>query len=175
MKEQIDPQVIELLAPIIQNTTNLYKKQQLLETQPLYSQVRINDTEEEKRAKRECIHMIFTQDGSIEYIPKDCDKEGYKKCPVCKKYIPLKFEEKNVQTLLDAIDVINQVAFFGTMMKLRADRIKTLIALKSILPDVVQLAHEMNTYVALDQNNTDGMDSIGAEYTAKLGITNMGG
>jgi len=174
-KEQINPQVIELLVPIIQNTTNLYKKQKMLDAQPLYSQVRINDTEDEKRAKRECMHMIFNEDGTIKYIIEDCDKEGYKRCPVCKKYIPLKFEEKNVQTLLDAIDVLNQIAFFGAMENLKADRIKTLIALKAILPDVVQLAHELNTFVTLDQNTNEGMDSIATEYTDRMsGLTTWG-
>jgi hypothetical protein len=173
-KEQINPQVVELLVPIIQNTTNLYKKQKMLDAQPLYSQVRINDTEDEKRAKRECMHMIFNEDGTLKYIPEDCDKEGYKRCPVCKKYIPLKFEEKNVQTLLDAIDVLNQIAFFGAMMNLKADRIKTLIALKAILPDVVQLAHELNTFVTLDQNTAESMDSIATEYTDRMGLTNWG-
>ena len=129
----------------------------------------------EKKAKRECMHMIFNEDGTLKYIIEDCDKEGYKRCPVCKKYIPLKFEEKNVQTLLDAIDVLNQIAFFGAMENLKADRIKTLIALKAIMPDVVQLAHELNTYVTLDQNTTEGMDSIATEYTDRMtGLTSWG-
>lgn len=160
----LNPQVIELLKPIINNTTKLYYRKKYQQSQPAFSQIRLSESEAEKAAKRECIHMIFKADGSIDYIPEPCDQEGYKICPVCGRLIPLKFESKNEDTLMSAIEVVNQMVFFGTILGLRADAIKTLIGIKAVLPDVAQLVREINEYVKLDDSNRETMDTLGKEY-----------
>lgn len=170
MKTKLHPQVIELLKPIIMNTTKLYEKMKYANNYPVFGQIKNSESDEEKRIKRECVHMVFEPDGSIKYIPEDCDKPGYQKCPVCHKLVPLKFEEKNEETLLDSIDVLNQLVFFGAMLGLRADALKVIIGVKSVMPDLVQLNHELNDYVKLDSSNADSMENLAAEYN-KSGMT----
>lgn len=163
----LNPQVAELLKPIIMNTTMLYNKQQYASSMPVFSQISLKETDDEKKAKKECMHMIFNQNGLIEYILEECDRPGYKLCPVCKKYVPLEFKDEHVNVLLEAIDIINQLAFFGTLLGLRADGIKTLIGLKAVLPDVVTLLDQLNKYVRLDSKNADNLSSFASEYTDK--------
>lgn len=171
----LHPQVIELLKPIILNTTKLYiKKQQTLGI-PAFSQISTHESDAEKNAKKECVHMIFTPTGEIEFIPEECaDKPGYKVCPVCDRYVPLKFEEKNVETLLDSIDVLNQLAFFGALLGLRADALKTIIGVKVVMPDIAKLVDQLNTYVKLDETNSETMDTFASEYTANKSYASWG-
>lgn len=170
---KIDPKVIEFIKPIILNTTRLYVKMKDQDSRP-FTRYRNSETDAEKQAKKECLHMIFNQEGKIEYILDTCEsKPGYGVCAVCHKLVPYNFDENNENTMLDSIDVLNQLAFFAIILGLDINALKTIISMKATMPDVVQLVHEMNTYVRLTNSNNDAMNNgIGSLYGDPTKITN---
>jgi hypothetical protein len=60
--------------------------------------------------------------------------------------------------------------FFGMINNLNADVVSGCIDMKKMLPDLAQIAAELNDYVHREESNADTVDNVGMEYRFR-GIT----
>lgn len=164
-KKTIDPVLIEFLKPIIRNTTILYNRNLHNHQLPIFARMNSSESEQEKIVKDECVHMIFTEDGGVDNILEKSDRPGYNKCPVCNKYVPLKFDDQHVLDLKTAAEIHQQLAYFSITLNLPVEIVKTLIAVKSLDRGMIQICSNLNEYMKYDSTNAETMDQLAAEYT----------
>jgi hypothetical protein len=163
MLEKINPNVQRLVTPIMQRMTSIYITER---SNPVIGNS--NHGDQYKREKQECVHIIFngnTPECKLEKTP-----DGKLKCAACGREIYPKFDGSNVQLLLDARKVVEQVMFFGMINNLNADVVSGCIDMKKMLPDLAQIAAELNDYVHREESNADTVDNVGMEYRFR-GIT----
>ena len=111
---------------------------------------------------RECVHIIFN--GSTPEVKLDKTSDGRLKCAACGREVYAKFDGTNVNALLEARKVIEQIMFFGMINDLNPDIVSACIEMKKMIPDLAQIAAELNEYVKREENNIDTVQNIGAEY-----------
>lgn len=157
MLEKIDPNIQRLITPIMTRMTSIYITER---QRPVIGNQQHSD--QYKREKQECVHIIF--DGNRpECMLKKVNDETLK-CAACGREVCIKFDGSNVQTLLDARKVIEQLMFFGMVNNMNPEIIMACIDMKKMLPDLAQITAELNDYVQREETNIDNVSNIGAEY-----------
>lgn len=154
---KIHPAVDALIKPIISEMTRIDIAQQ---TNPIIGSH--NEPEYVKEMKKSCVHITF--DGNDYRLRTEKTADGKLVCRVCGREIATKFDNSGVETLTNAIKVINQLLLFGMLNGLKAEPIATLISLKKTLPAAAQLLKELNEYVKHDEASADAERNIGLEY-----------
>jgi hypothetical protein len=157
MLEKINPNVQRLITPIVQRMTSIYITER---SNPVIGNTNHND--QYKREKQECVHIIF--DGNSPVCKLEKTPDGKLKCAACGREIYSKFDGSNVKALLEARQVVEQVMYFGMVNNLNADIVAGCIDMKKMLPDLAQIAAELNEYVKREDSNTDTVNNVGNEY-----------
>lgn len=157
MVEKISPNVQRLITPIMTRMTSIYLAEQ---QNPVIGAQ--NRGDQYKREKQECVHFIFNGNTPECKLVKLDD--GRLKCTACGREIYTKFDGSNVNALLEARKVVEQVMWFGMINRLNPDVVAACIDMKKMLPDLAQIAAELNEYVKREENNIDTVQNIGAEY-----------
>lgn len=157
MLEKINPNVQRLISPIMQRMTSIYITER-------YNPVIGNQNrgDQYKREKQECVHMIFN--GNTPECKLEKTSDGRLKCTACGREIYVKFDGSNVTALLEARKVVEQIMFFGMINNLNPDIVAACIDMKKMLPDLAQIASELNDYVKREETNTDTIQNFGTEY-----------
>ena len=171
--QRVSGQVHESIKRIVANMTIVDAAQR----NAIYDSAKENFNVRE--AKKECIHVI-EKDGrltlTIDRI-KDGPDKGCLFCTVCGRTINTKFNADAVDTLMNAVKIVNGLAFFGMLNGLKAEPLQTLIAVKTVLPAIAQLQSELNAYVNKVDKANDAIGNIGDEYRTPdmfNSITTMG-
>jgi len=157
MLEKINPNVQRLITPIVQRMTSIYITEK---SNPVIGNT--NHGDQYKREKQECVHIIFDGNSPVCKLEKTAD--GKLKCAACGREIYSKFDGSNVKALLEARQVVEQVMYFGMVNNLNADIVAGCIDMKKMLPDLAQIAAELNEYVKREDSNTDTVNNVGNEY-----------
>jgi hypothetical protein len=159
MLEKINPNVHRILEPIIRDMTSIHMLEM---SQPLIGSN--NRGDQFKREKQACVHMIFN--GSSPYPECQLEKTADDKlrCKICGREIYSKFDGKNVEMLLDARKVVEQVMFFGMVNNMTPEIVQACIDMKKMLPDLAQVTSELNEFVKREESNNDAVGNIGEEY-----------
>lgn len=154
---EIHPSVDAIIKPIIYEMTKIDITQR---TNALISSQ--NEPDWIKETKKRCVHIIFDNG---EYRPSvQKNEQGELYCRVCGRKINTKFDDSAVKKISDAIEVINQLLFFGLLNGLRAEPVDALISIKSQLPAASKLLAELNKFVQNVNQNNDSANNIGLEY-----------
>lgn len=161
MLERINPNVKRLIEPIMVRMTNIYITERY--TPVIGNQ---NRGDQFKREKQECVHIIFN--GSTPEVKLDKTADGRLKCAACGREVYTKFDGSNVNALLEARKVIEQIMFFGMINDLNPDIVSACIEMKKMIPDLAQIAAELNEYVKREETNVDTVQNIGNEYRTKI-------
>ena len=162
MLEKINPNVQRLITPIMQRMTSIYITEKY--TPVIGNQ---NRGDQYKREKQECVHLIFDGQEPVSKLEKTAD--GKLKCRACGREVCAKFDGTNVNALLEARKVVEQVMYFGMINNLNPEIISVCIDMKKLLPQLAPVAAELNDYVKREETNVDTIQNIGNEY--RLGIT----
>lgn len=157
MLQKIDPQVRQMITPIMTNMTSVHMAEKM---QPVIGHTNNND--QTKRYKQECVHLIFEGNQPVCKLTKTSD--GKLVCTACGREIYTKFDSSNVTMLLDARKVVEQVLFFGMVNNMKPEVVKACIFMKQMLPDLAQVAAELNEYVKREETNLDNVGNVGDEY-----------
>jgi hypothetical protein len=157
MVEKISPNVQRLITPIMSRMTSIYLAEQ---QNPIIGAQ--NRGDQYKREKQECVHFIFN--GNTPECKLIKTDDGRLKCSACGREIYAKFDGSNVNALLEARKVVEQIMWFGMINRLNPDVVAACIDMKKMLPDLAQIAAELNEYVKREENNIDTVQNIGAEY-----------
>lgn len=156
-KYKIAPDTLELIKGIIDEMTKIDLARQ---QNPSYSTQ--NEPERVKEMKKKCVHITCLDGKPQIRIHKHAD--GKYRCDACGRSLDTSFDKTAINKIMDAIEVIQGECFFGMLLGLKADPVRTLIAIKSTLPAVAQLLAELNEYIKRDQNESDTASNIGLEY-----------
>ena len=156
--ERIDGNVQRLITPIMSRMTAIAMEeaqmQQSLGMQHLQDKYR--------QQKLECVHLLFNGN------EPDCKlvqtQEGELKCTACGRKIYAKFDGSNVDILLQARQVVEQVMWFGMINNMKPEFIMGCIDMKKMIPALVQVASELNEYVKRKESSGETVSNIGAEY-----------
>ena len=154
---KINPAVDAVIKPIVYDMTRIDIAQR---TNPIIGTH--NEPDYIKETKKRCVHIIF-ENGEYRLATAK-NSEGKLVCRACGRTIGVKFDSSAVDTLTNAIEVINQLLLFGMLNGLRAEPIETLISLKSTLPAAAQILKELNEYVKRDNAAADDAGNFGTEY-----------
>lgn len=168
---KIHPDVDNIIKPIVYDMTRIDIAQR---TNPIVGTH--NEPDYIKEMKKKCVHIIF-KDGEFRLATQK-NSEGKLVCSACGRVIGTKFDASATDKLEAAIEVVNQVLFFGLLNGLRAEPIQSLISIKATMPSVIQLAKELNDYVKRDNAAANDTANIGAEYAMPnqyRSITSLGG
>lgn len=163
MLEKINPNVQRLITPIIQRMTSIYITEK---SNPVIGNQ--NRGDQFKREKQECVHLIFNGNSPECKLEKTAD--GKLRCAACGREVYAKFDGSNVNILLDARKVVEQIMFFGMINNLEPDVVSACIDMKKMLPDLAQIAAEFNEYVKREESSAETTSNIGDEYRFR-GIT----
>ena len=154
---KIHPSVDAIIKPIVYDMTKIDISQK---TNPIIG--KNNEPDYIKEIKKRCVHIIYDNG---EYRPAVKKNEnGELVCTACGRKINIKFDSTAVDTIMDAIAVVNQLVFFGLLNGLRAEPLETLISVKTQLPAAAQLLKELNQYVKNETQNNNDASNIGTEY-----------
>lgn len=156
MLEKINPNVQRMIEPIIRRMTSIYIEERQ------YPVIGTQNRDAHKKEKQECVHIIFN--GATPESKVEKAGENTLKCAACGREIYAKFDGSNVQMLLDARKVVEQILWFGMINRLKPDVVATLIDMKKTLPAIAQIAAELNDYVKREETNNDTVDNLGSEY-----------
>jgi len=170
MSTTFNPQVQELMKPIIYDSTILYVSEK---SNPMFSNYVDDATRKKAKAiKQNCVHYVFENN---EYVTKVHREGDSLVCEACGHEICAKFDGSNVKALTDAIPVLDQLIYFGVPLNLSPDIVKTILSCKQILPALAQVVSGLNEYVRRDTSAMDAVRNIGSEYdtSALRGITGM--
>ena len=154
---KIHPNVDAVIKPIVYEMTRIDIAQK---SNPIIGSQ--NEPDYIKETKKKCVHIIF-ENGEFRLATKRND-DGKLVCTACGRTINTKFDQSAVDTITAAIEVVNQVLFFGLLNGLRAEPLETLISIKTQLPAAAQLLKELNLYVKNENQNNDDSSNIGLEY-----------
>lgn len=154
---KIHPSVDAIIKPIVYEMTRIDIAQK---TNPIIGSQ--NEPDYIKETKKKCVHIIF-ENGEFRLATQK-NAEGKLVCRACGRVIGTKFDQSSVDTISNAIEVVNQVLLFGLLNGLRAEVIQTLISIKAVLPSVNQLLSELNDYVKRDNAAANDASNIGTEY-----------
>ena len=154
---KIHPSVDAIIKPIVYEMTRIDIAQK---TNPIIGSQ--NEPDYIKETKKKCVHIIF-ENGEFRLATQK-NVEGKLVCRACGRVIGTKFDQSSVDTISNAIEVVNQVLLFGLLNGLRAEVIQTLISIKAVLPSVNQLLSELNDYVKRDNAAANDASNIGTEY-----------
>lgn len=154
---KIHPTVDAVIKPIVYDMTRIDITQR---TNPVIGTN--NEPEFVREMKKQCVHIIF-ENGEFRLATSKND-EGKLVCRACGRVINTKFDKTAVEKIMDCIEVINQILFFGMLNGLRAEPIQTLISIKKTLPAAAQLLNELNEFVKRDDSAAESASNIGAEY-----------
>ena len=166
MIEKLTPDVQRLIAPIVNRMTAVYLQESMY---PVIGHQKGNDPN--KQLKQECVHFIMNGSAPECALVRTADDKL--KCKACGREIAINFDGTNVETLLAARKVVEQVMFFGMINKLNKDYIAACIDIKKALPVVAQLASELNDFVKRENADADTVSNLGAEYRQAQGFTAM--
>lgn len=157
MLEKIDPNVQRLITPIMSRMTSIYLTER---QQPVIGNAQKSDPY--KREKQECVHLIFNGNTPECKLVKVGDTL---KCEACGREVFAKFDDNtNSNILLEARKVVEQILFFGMVNNMNPELIMACIDMKKLLPDLAQVALELNEFVRREETNQDNVSNIGAEY-----------
>lgn len=157
MLEKVNVDVQRLVTPIMQRMTSIYITER---TTPVIGNQ--NRGDQYKREKQECVHLIFN--GNTPECKLEKTADGTLKCAACGREVYAKFDGSNVQKLLDSRKVVEQVLFFGMVNNMKPDVIAACIDMKKMIPDLAQIAAELNEYVKKEESTTDTINNVGDEY-----------
>ena len=159
--KEINPDVINLIKPIVETMTRNYMVEQQMK-----GQVGPNQPEMHKAEKLRCVHLIWKglEPEPAMYITTDDKGERHMKCYLCQREIGMNFDDTAIKKLLDARTVIEQVMFYGMINHMQADKVEMLIQMKSIIPYIAQMAQNLNKFVAKDDSYQDSIGNVGREY-----------
>ena len=157
---KLSASVLEVLKPIIYDMTRVnYLQQSSVLGQN-------NEPDWVKNAKRSCCHVILDSTGTPTLSVSRRD-DGNLYCDACNRRIGTHFDASAVTKLQDALQVVNQALLFGILYGLDAPSTASLVSVKSVLPDVIQLMSELNERVANKQNVDSTLDALGKEYDSR--------
>lgn len=151
------PALKTLIDPIINEMTRIYTAEQ---SNPLVGPH--NEPPQVKEIKKSCVHIIKEGNDYKPCIGKTAD--GSIVCKACGRKVNATFEKADVDKVMSAIEVVNQVLFFGMMYGLDAECINTLISLKRVLPSVAQLLSNLIEFKKLDESSSNAERNLAAEY-----------
>ena len=154
---KIKPAVDAVIKPIINEMTHIDVAQK---TNPIIGTQ--NEPDYVKEAKKRCVHIVF-ENGQYQLATAK-NSEGKLVCRACGRVIGTKFDDTAIQKIMDCIEVINQIQFFGMLNNLKAEPLNTLIDLKRMLPAAAQLLKELNEFVKRDNAAADDASNLGSEY-----------
>ena len=156
MYERIDPSVQRLISPIMNRMTAIHIEESQL---PVIGQSQV---EKYRNEKLECVHLIFN--GKEPLCMLEQTPEGELKCKVCHRKVYPKFDGSNVEAVLKARQVVEQVMWFGMINNMKPDFVQGCIDMKKMLPVIAQIAGELNEYVRREDSDKDTVANMGLEY-----------
>ena len=156
MFERIDPAVQRLVSPIMNRMTAISMEEAQI------PQLGQNHQEKYRNEKLECVHLIFN--GNEPEPTLEQTQDGSLKCRVCGRKIYPKFDGTNVDHVLMARQVVEQVMWFGMINNMKPEFVAGCIDLKKMLPVIAQVASELNEYVRREDSSNDTVANMGAEY-----------
>lgn len=159
---KISPQVVEALKPIIGDMTRVQSFQQAHAGDTNY---KVPDWV--AAAKRCCCHVLF--DGR-QYPKLSISRraDGKLWCNACGREISTVFDETDTQKLVDALPVINKILVFGLINGLDKNAAMSLVSVKSVFPDIIQMSSELNQALDNNQKASKITGAIGSEYTSEF-------
>lgn len=167
MLEKINPNVQRILTPIINDMTTIHMIEM---SSPL---IGVNNRGDQyKREKQSCVHMIFNGNSAYPECQLEKTADDKLRCRVCGREVYAKFDGHNVEMLLDARKVVEQVLFFGMVNNMTPEIVQACIDMKRMLPDLAQVTSELNEFVKREDSNNDAIGNIGDEYRSQT-ITGM--
>jgi hypothetical protein len=149
----------QILIPRIQESTRVYLAEKASVQFGNYideSQRKMNNS-----IKQECVHMVFEGNDLANKVGRVGDEL---KCDACGRTIYSKFDGSNVDILVKAIEVLDQMVYFGIPCNFPPDMVKALLFCKKVFPAFAQTLKAFNAYVARDTSAMDSVRNIGAEY-----------
>ena len=152
--------VLEVLRPIIYDMTRVDYLQRSYVVKPK------TEPDWVRNAKRSCCHIILDSTG-VPQLAVTKREDGCLYCDACGRKINTKFDKNAVDTITNALEVVNQALLFGLIYGMDGPSTASLISVKSVLPDVAQLMQEINERIQNKQNVDNTMDALGKEYNSK--------
>lgn len=159
-KLKLAPEVLQVIQPVVYDMTKAYAAS-------LQYKVKPNDEPQwMKQAKRSCCHIILDSTGYA--VPAVEQREdGGLYCAACGRKINTTFDSSNIEKINEVISIVNQALLFGLMEGIDPNVAGSLMAVKSILPDVSQLCTELNIKIQNKSTADAATNAIGAEYDSK--------
>ena len=180
---KINPQVMSLVNPIIELMTqyDMFKK-----SNPAFGmwdpKHSLNAFEKNRFdvAKKRCVHLIRDiQSGQLVPTLEEVDETKFR-CRLCEREVYKNFDKSAVDTLKNAIAVLNMLAFFGMTLNITPEHMSKIIFLKETIPDAIQLVDILNNFVkeedsAINSGANIGEASRNAEFRPgnMLGLTSF--
>jgi hypothetical protein len=161
---KINPQVMQLVSPIIETMTQYDMFQKSTPAFGLWNAKNSLDDYQNKRfeeAKKNCVHLIRDiNSGQLVPTLEEFDDTKFK-CRLCGRFVYKKFDESATEKLQEGIAVLNMLAFFGMSLNLSAEQMSKIIFLKSCIPDAIQLVAILNKFVKEEDNMISSGANIG--------------
>ena len=159
---RISPRVVEALRPIISDMTRVMA----------FQQAHAGDTNSKvpdwvSAAKRCCCHVVF--DGRQQAklaIAKRSDGKLW--CTACGREISTDFSKESSEKLLAALAEVNKVLLFGMINGLDDRAAQSIVSVKAVMPDIIQMNAELNQKLDNNQKAAKVTGAIGDEYRGEF-------
>ena len=147
---KINPQVMQLVSPIIETMTQYDMFQKSTPAFGLWNAKNSLDDYQNKRfeeAKKNCVHLIRDiNSGQLVPTLEEFDDTKFK-CRLCERLVYKKFDKTATDIITDTVAVLNMLAFFGMSLNISAEQLSKIIFIKSSMKEINDLVGTLNKFV----------------------------